>query len=152
MTVKHGHNCLEDASNVVHDAFLSRETRLRSASTAFKHQCEASTDGAKNKEPKRRRVLLGAIVTSRRLLQRRQGESQKLSDTLAAIVHGRSRKTWEGRFDNGDEPTQVVTFVRWFEHGLVLVRRPTKPIPSSGRRPNSDRFVTLRYIPTASSS
>ncbi|SGY74218.1 BQ5605_C005g03349 [Microbotryum silenes-dioicae] len=168
-TVEHGHNCLEDAANVVHDVLRSRETRsalvsvslageidgksllqsLRApshpattpgSSTAFEHQCEASTDIAKDKEPKRRRVLLDAIVTSRRLLQRRIQESSFLridpcpppvitSDTLAALIPGRSRKAWEGRFNNGDEPTQVFGFVRWFEHGLDSSRGPRSRSP-----------------------
>ncbi|SGY80127.1 BQ5605_C008g05307 [Microbotryum silenes-dioicae] len=88
MTVKHGHDCLGDALEVVPDALLSRKTNLSSAlvslvgkidgkslpqspfaalaiidgATAFARQRKAATDQAKHNEPKRGRLFLNAII------------------------------------------------------------------------------------------
>ncbi|SGY32659.1 BQ5605_C002g01395 [Microbotryum silenes-dioicae] len=88
MTVKHGHDCVGNALEVVPDAVLSRETNLSSAlvslvgkidgkslpqspftalaiidgATAFARQRKAATDRAKHNEPKRGRLFLNAII------------------------------------------------------------------------------------------
>ncbi|SGY39209.1 BQ5605_C003g02169 [Microbotryum silenes-dioicae] len=88
MTVKHGHDCLGHALEVVPDALLSRETNLSSAlvslvgkidgkslpqspfaalaiidgATAFARQRQAATDRAKHHEPKRGRLFLNSII------------------------------------------------------------------------------------------
>ncbi|SCZ93454.1 BZ3500_MvSof-1268-A1-R1_Chr6-3g08670 [Microbotryum saponariae] len=192
MTVKHGHDCLGGALEVVPDALLSRETNLSSAlaslvgkidgkslpqspfaalaiidgATAFARQRHAATHRAQHNEPKRGRLFLHSIIrlleevvaaTARRIQvvvvfdhpilrpklkrntvldrqdrQQPQQPSEKstpvthpvpfiTNDTLAACVHGQSSKEWEVAFCHGDEPTQVATFVRWSEQGLLVV-------------------------------
>ncbi|KDE04291.1 hypothetical protein MVLG_05249 [Microbotryum lychnidis-dioicae p1A1 Lamole] len=77
MTVKHGHDCLDNALEVVPDALLSRETNLSSALVSLvgkidgnRHHrrlyhiptCKAATDRAKHNEPKRGRLFRNAII------------------------------------------------------------------------------------------
>ncbi|SCZ90858.1 BZ3500_MvSof-1268-A1-R1_Chr1-3g02321 [Microbotryum saponariae] len=88
MTVKHGHDCLGGALEIVPDALLSRESNLSSAlaslvgkidgkslpqspfaalaiidgATAFARQRHAATDRARHNEPKRGRLFLSAII------------------------------------------------------------------------------------------
>ncbi|SCZ96009.1 BZ3500_MvSof-1268-A1-R1_Chr8-1g09943 [Microbotryum saponariae] len=88
MTVKHGHDCLGGAVEIVPDALLSRESNLSSAlaslvgkidgrslpqspfaalaiidgATAFARQRHAATDRAQHNEPKRGRLFLNAII------------------------------------------------------------------------------------------
>ncbi|SGY77566.1 BQ5605_C005g03670 [Microbotryum silenes-dioicae] len=77
ITVKHGHDCLGNALEVVPDALLSRETNLSSALVSLvgkidgnRHHrrlyhiptCKAATDRAKYNEPKRGRLFRNAII------------------------------------------------------------------------------------------
>ncbi|SCV74864.1 BQ2448_7893 [Microbotryum intermedium] len=68
MTVKHGHDWLEDAVRVVPEALISREVTLRDALFSLvgkvdgKSQCSRTTYRTKHNEPKRQRLFMNTIV------------------------------------------------------------------------------------------